>query len=343
MAVVWSWAFGNETKATLEDYMGFYFPRTGGTQAPATGATNVYSYASFPGTKYSWQTSSERSITFPGEMPGAGRVAGAVKYTGGTWNYSSGPLLEIRGTVDPNDMWAYIYFSSTGVASAIVDNTFSGTVSIPANDWVYLMIDYDMTVNNQVTASFYKDGALFAGPTTDASGPGAAETAAKISSGGFGSSNGLTAQVIGYDTGTTAAQAATPYFVTRLEPNDDTSETGVWTPSTGSTNVGVTAGAYDNATYTQEATPSSGDDVVTEVNNLTTQLGVTAGLVLGATNHTYSSGTNIQAFASVRDSGATYTNGATVVPDQNDTTYAYATTTFGLSGTSTINVKYEVV
>jgi len=347
MAVVWSWAFGNETKTDLESFMAFQFPVGGGTQAPQTGTGDVYTYAAFPGTKYSWGTSSNRLLIAPTINLGAGRVAVAVKAQTDWYGGTGAPLLQVTGIADPNDMVAYMYVSnaSTGAISCYVDNTFAGTTSVTVSNWHYLCISFDfgVTTPNSATATFFVDGTQVA-TGTDSSGPTGTETQVQIKNGGFaGYGNlALTAQIIAYSDATSEADAATPKFVSRLAPNADTSTTGTWTPSSGATNVGVTAGTYDNAEYTLETTPSSGDQVITEVNNLATQLGVTPGIVAGATNHTYSSGTNLQAFASVKDSTGVFVDGATVTPDQADTTYAYATTT-AVTGSSIINVKYEVV
>lgn len=348
MAVVWSWAFGSEGKSPMETYLGFEYINGGGTQAPFTGADNVYSYASYPGTKYSWGTSAVRGFRFPSTVaaPGAGTVAVALKAKTTWYANQSSPLLLVEGVSDPTDMLALMYVSNaaTSTIAMYVDSTLVGTISLTLDDWHYVAISYDfgVTTPNTATATFFVNGAQVA-TGSDSSGPTGTETKVRITSGGFSNTLGLVAQCISYDTGTSQADAAAPIFVTRVTPNADTSDVGTWSPASGGTNqVTVTAGAYNNATYAQEATPSSGDNVVTEVNNLATQLGLTPGIVRAGTNHTYSSGTNLQAFASIRDSGGAYTNGATVTPDQNDTTYAYGTST-GLTGSSTINVKYEVV
>ena len=345
MAVVWSWAFGSEGRSILLTYMGFVFPKSFAVQAAYTGADNVYSYASYPGTKYSWGTTSERTIVFPGILPGAGRAAAAVKAKT-TWDSDlNSVLIKVKGVTDPGDMQAYMWIddATTGVVGCIIDDFEAGTALLTLENWHYLCISYDfgVTTPGTATATFFIDGIQVA-TGSDSTGPTGTETQAKIESGGFSDTLALTAQVIGYDTGTSEADAATPVFVTRVAPSADTSDVGTWSPASGGTNqVAVTAGNYDNATYTQEATPSSGDNVVTQA-VLATELGLTPGIVRGGTNHTYSSGTNLQAFASIRDSGGAYTNGATVTPDQADTTYAYGTST-GLTGASTINVKYEVV
>ena len=348
MAVVWSWAFGSEGKSPMETYLGFEYINGGGTQAPFTGADNVYSYASYPGTKYSWGTSALRGFRFPSavEAPGAGRVAVAIKAKTTWYSNQASPLLKIEGINDPGDMFANMYVSNAGTStiSMFVDNTLVGTTTLSLDDWHYVAVSYDfgVTTPNTATATFFVDGSQVA-TGSDSSGPTGTETKVRITTGGFSNTLGLVAQCVVYDTGTSEADASAPIFVTRVAPNADTSDVGTWSPASGGTNqVAVTAGAYNNATSTVDAAPSSGDNVVTEVNNLSTQLGLTPGIVRGGTNHTYSSGTNLQAFASIRDSGGAYTNGATVTPDSADTTYAYGTST-ALTGSSTINVKYEVV
>ncbi len=348
MAVVWSWAFGSEGKSPMETYLGFEYINGGGTQAPFTGADNVYSYASYPGTKYSWGTSAVRGFRFPSTVaaPGAGTVAVALKAKTTWFGNTSSPLLLIEGVGDPTDMQALMYVSnaSTSTIAMWVDSTFAGTISLTLDDWHYVAISYDfgVTTPNTATATFFVDGSQVA-TATDNSGPTGTETKVRITSGGFSNTLGLVAQCVAYDTGTSEADASAPIFVTRVAPNQDTSDAGSWSPASGGTNqVAVTAGTYNNATSVVDAAPSSADNVVTEVNNLSAQLGLTPGIVRGGTAHSYSSGTNLRAICSVRDSGGVYSDSPPFTPDENDTTYGYATST-GLTGSSTINVKYEVV
>ena len=340
MAVVWSWAFGAETHTELA-LMGW--SGVNNQTVPTTGAGKVYTYASFPGTKYSLETREGYVVQAPPILPNIGSFATAFK---GQTSYDNGGVaLEVRGIDGPytNKIDMYVTNEGAGTFTARIDGTVVGTVTLPVGDWHYVSITYDMSTTT-TSASFYANGTLFASGTDTSY--TFAHSGVLLRAGGLGHylpEGSLHAQFIAYDSGTSAADAATPIFVSRLTPNADTSTVGTWTPSTGATNIGVTAGdPFDNATYTQEATPSSGDNVVTEVNNLSTQLGLTPGVVRGGTAHTYSSGTNLTAFASIRDSGGAYSDGATVTPDESDTTYGYSTST-GLTGSSTINLKYEVV
>jgi len=339
MAVHWSWAFGAETRTQLIDDMEWASPSAGGTQQPTTGAGNVYTYPAFPGTKYSFELSNVRALQTPaGSFVSAGTVTVAAKMNNSFYNSHTSPLIQVQGG-STRAINVYCTTPATGVFSMYLDSVLAGTFTLILANWYYVALVYDISTVNW-TADLYIDGvSVVNGASVEPSG----ETTGFYEIGGCGT-NALFGQIISYDTGTVTATAVAPIFCSRLAPNADTSETGAWAPSVGVTNIGVTAGdPLDTATYTQEASPSSGDDVVTEVNNLVAQLGLTAGTVLGATNHTYSEGTAVQAFASCRDSGGAYVDGSTITPNAADTTYAFATATAGLTGTSTINCKYEIV
>ena len=339
MAVHWSWAFGAETRTQLNDDMEWTAPSVGGTQQPVTGVGNVYTYPAFPGTKYSYQLSPVRALQTPaGSFVSAGTVTVAAKMITAFYNSHTSPLIQVQGG-SARAINVYCTTPATGVFSMYLDSVLAGTFTLALSNWYYIALVYDISTVNW-TADLYIDGvSVVNGASVEPSG----ETTGFYEIGGCATFANF-GQIISYDTGTVTATAVAPIFCSRVAPNADTSETGTWVPSSGATNVGVTAGdPLDTATYTQEASPSSGDNVVTEANNLTVQLGLTAGTVLGATNHTYSEGTAVQAFASCRDSGGAYVNGSTVTPNAADTTYAFATATAGLTGTSTINCKYEIV
>jgi len=338
MAVVWSWAFGAETHTEL-DFMGW-----GGVSnqtVPVTGAGKVYTYSSFPGTKYSLELRKGFMVTAPPLLPATGSVATAFKVQSTYDNNNT--VLDIVGNVDGDRCEIVVTNSSTGTVAGRVNGTVAGTATLPAGDWHYVSFTYDMSTTTY-SAEFFANGVSFGSATNSNFTNAQTGVAVRIEGvGQFIPNASLHAQLLAYDNATSAADAATPMFVTRLDPNLDTSAVGSWTPSSGGTNVGVTGtNPYDNSTYTEESSPSSADNVVTQVSNLATQLGITPSTVLGATAHTYSSGSSIQAFASIRDSGGAYTDGATVTPNVGDTTYAFATST-GITGTSTINLKYEIV
>lgn len=340
MAVSWSWAFGQESSLTLETEMEWQFSQT----TTAVGQpSNLFTYT-YPGSpaRFSW---AQDDVLFNSnvELPTAvflptGWITLAYYVDG---SYSDGRYLIQVNAASLRHISIRMDDDSAESFELFVDNVFKEAFVMAANNWQYVALKYDMsgaTWSGQV----YVNGVAATAAYTDA-GVAAPLGVHRMSGIGAGTRTMYIAQLIIYDDLADAGEV--PLFVTRIAPNADTSETGTWVPSAGATNFGVTNNdPFDSTTYTEEVTPSSGDDVVTEVNNLAVQLGVVAGSVIGVTNHTYSSGTAIDAFASVRDSGGAYADGATVTPDASpDTTYAFATATAGLTGASVIECKYEIV
>lgn len=224
--------------------------------------------------------------------------------------------------------------------SLYVDNVFKETFTLPLNDWQYVSLQYDFTATLWEGRAYVNGAAATAAYTDSRS---AETTGITLLAGCVGGTRAsLFAQIAIYDD--TADAGQTPYYCTRVAPDTDTSTVGTWVPTGADNHSSTNTDPFSAASYTEEATPSSGDQVVTSLAALNTALGVTAGTVVGCTAHTYSSGTAVQAFAAVRDSGGSYAVGATVTPDTPpDTTYAFATQTAGFTGTSTINFKYEIV
>jgi len=343
MAVSWSWAFGLEDVATLED-MGWFYHATGSTREPQTGADKVYSYPAFPGTKYSWASGAVRGFNFPtAPFVSIGSVAVAVKADTSWYQSNAIPIIAVMEGAGTRGCRVYCSNTLANTITCIVGDVIAGTFTLTPDDWHYISINYDISTIIW-DATFWANGVQVASGSNSGRN---ANTTGHYRTGGFSNTLALNAQVIVYDSGTTASDAAAPIFCTRVTPNaDDLVQTvGTWAPSTGSDNFAVTnENPFDETTYTRETTPSSGDAVVTEATNLVTQLGITSSSVLGATNHTYSVGTGVTAFAGCRDSGeASFTTGTTIAPDAGDTTYAYATATAGLTGTSTIECQYKIV
>jgi len=338
MAVVWSWAFGAEDQTVLAE-MGFNSVN-GFPAAPTSAVGETYTYPAYPGTKYSWETGGFRWLEYPVQVSEiTGSVAVAIKALGNWYQNVNGWLAGLE-TGSGRSIYCYCSNDGLGTISCFVDNVFAGSFTATAGDWHYISITYDVSTVNWA-ASFWKDGVQVAtGTSTEV-----AETVVRYRNGSFGNASGVAAQIIVYDGATSAADAATPIFVTRVPPNADGADVGTWVPTGGPVTdfAATNSNPFDPTTYTENAAPASGHNVVTEIDNLVVQLGLTAGSVLGATNHTYSIGTALQAFASCRDSGGAFVDGVTITPDAADTTYAFATATAGLTGTSTIECKYEIV
>ena len=342
MAVTWSWAFGSETLAVLTGKMEYVSPTGGGTQQPTSAAGDTYTYASFPGTKYSWSTTYGRSLNTPGgAFQANGTVAMALKSNTDWYASANAPLIHIETGSGKEIVMRPSVGGGVATVSCYIHGTLAGTFTLAANDWHYLAINYNVS-GATWNASFWADGVQKATGTGISA---SAETTGYYRTGGYSDNSvALCGQIVVYDSATAAATAAAPIFVSRVAPNADAAGTGTWTPSTGATDFGVTAGdPLDVTEYTQEATPSSADNVVTEVNNLAAQLGASAAAAaISATNHTYSSGTGVVVNASTGVSGS-YVTGGNVTPNAADTTYAFGTKSTGMTGTPTIQCKYTVV
>lgn len=342
MAVSWSWAFGQESSLTLETEMEWQFSST----ASAVGQpSNLFTYT-YPGSpaRFSW---AQDDVLFNSnvELPTAvflptGWITLAYYVDG---SYSDGRYLIQVLAASTRHISIRMDDDSAESFELFVDNVFKEAFVMAANNWQYVALKYDMsgaTWSGQV----FVNGVAATAAYTDA-GVAAPLGGYRLSGIGAGVRTMYIAQFIIYDSLLDAGEV--PLYVTRIAPNADTAEIppGGWSPSVGLTDFGVTNNdPFDSSTYTEQAAPNSGDNMVTEVNNLAVQLGVVAGSVIGVTNHTYSSGTALQAFASVRDSGGVYADGATITPDASpDTTYAFATGTVGFTGASVVECKYEIV
>ena len=132
-------------------------------------------------------------------------------------------------------------------------------------------------------------------------------------------------QIITYDDPTDSGEV--PRFVTRVEPNADGTNVGIWTPSTGSDDYAVLASPIDASTYTENTSPSPGDRVEVLTNaggdDLSDALGTTPSVIDSVAVHSMSSGQSINARAVVGD-GTSETTGSTVAISAADPTYAVA-------------------
>lgn len=343
MAVVWSYAFGAESSSVLAD-MGFVIVVAGGTNAPTSTAADTYTYPAFGGTKYSWSTSAVRRVATPALAVVDGAVTVAIKANTDWYASSNSPLLRLNGSSGQNINF-YCTNSGTGTMSLYVDNTLAGTTTLTLNDWHYLAFVYDVS-GTTWTCDLHVNGSV--APTisgSDNSGV-SASTTVTYETGGFSNTLALCAQIIVHDSSSGLSTVRTPYFATRIELNTPVAGdvTGTWTAGgTGppANNLAAVSGSFDKATYTQNSAPSSSDSIKFDTVALNTALGLTSGSVLSATNHSWSSGTALQAqaYAGV---GGSYTAGDAVTPDASDSTYAFGTKNT-LSGTDVVQCKYQIV
>jgi len=336
MGLRWCWAFGQESSALLESDMGWDWGSTSTGQGQPV-SSPVYTYPGSP-TRYSWSQDDGGFNTFaiPNQVwVNRGWVAIAILNTS---NLNFARLINVVGSSSNRNI--YLQCNGGSAINLYVDNVFKEQFSVTIGDWNYIALQYDMSTATWEGRAWV-NGAAATANYTDPRSPetGAGQIYFSGVSGGTRSS--YYAQIAVYDDPADAGQ--TPYYCTRIAPDTDTSVVGTWTPTAADNHSSTNSDPFNPSSYTEEATPSSGDQVTTSVAALNTALGITAGTVVGCTNHTYSSGTNLQAFAAVRDSGGAYGVGDTVTPDTSDTTYAFATQTAGFTGTSTVNFKYEIV
>ena len=325
--------------------MGFGVSSSAGANAPSS--TNVYTYTGSP-TRYSWGMETDQAtsgITLPGNAC-AGLTEGWVQapfyaeIASGYDNFKV--VIEVLGSGSGRNI--RIDTTSTGALTLYVDNTFKeSTQPYDFTSWKVVALQWSMT-SSTWKGRIYVDGVAATAEYTDAR---IAETSASIRLGPgpgkdtSGVPGAWLGQVILWDSYSDAG--ATPYFVTRAEPTSDGTNIGTWTPSTGTDDFAVVDSPFDASTYTQDSLPVASNRCEVVTSTLATALGVTPSSVLGASAHTFSEGQAITARAIVGPSGGTETAGDAVGISASATTYAHATTTAALTGTSTLDLVYEVV
>lgn len=351
MAVSWCWAFGQESSAVLEGQMEWEFDNISAANGQPSN-TFTYTYVGSP-PRFSWAQGSgfnATHFTLPAKafVP-AGWVTFAIYNdgtTGGAY-LTNNRVVQVTGAITTRAIWIQVQNGGTSTFSLFVDNVFKASFTMVINNWHYVALQYNMGVNPWEGRVFV-DGTAATALFTD---PQNVETLGAVTFQAItsGTRTNYFAQAAIYNS--TADTAELPRFVTRISPDTDSSDTGTWVPPSGAgAQVAVTANdPFNNATFTEDAAPASGDQVTTTfAAPLSTQLGVAAGLIDGITGHSYSSGTAIQCFAATGAAGA-FTSGANYTPDLVDTTYGFATapinpaTAVAWAPGDTVQLKYEIV
>ncbi len=349
MAVHWSWPWGQESSLELETNMGWDFRLTSSSNGQPD-STTVYTYANSP-TRYSWAQDDaifNNYFTLPivAWVP-AGWLC-APFYAAGALNDSI--MLEVKGGSSGKRI--YVEARQTGTGKLYVDDTWKANFAgLTSNNWHFLALQYDMSSGNW-SGQVYLDGVAVTSAYTE---PEPAETSGNYILHGF--TSGIRATywggIIVYNS--TGDSGEVPRFVTRVAPNADGTgvggTVGTWNPSSGAGNPDFSVTNTDpftNSSFTQESSPSSSDQCVTEVTNMATQLGITPSAIDGITGHTYSSGTGVTV-QSGTGSGASYTSGDNAVPNSGDTTYCFSTAPVDPTGggawssATTVRFRYKVV
>ena len=257
-----------------------------------------------------------------GTMNSAGWFAASVRADGtfGTVGLSYDMIGFTDGTttvkVSPTT-WAATTTIALSINGSVVA-TSTATASI--NQFHRLALKYDGSTTT-LTISVYLDGVEIIAPQT-------------------GTITALTAADLRPTLRPCAASAATHYadlacwdstsdsgevaafYASAALPTSDDSDSGGWTKSTGSTFHGVLT-PWDVSTYAEEASPTSGDYVLTGCESIAARTGITPANIHGATAHLAASGGgDVQAI--IQD---TSTTGSTVTTHATDPTLAYVTST----------------
>jgi len=313
MAMVWSWAFGNETEADLEsigfDLSSFAFSGAGAAwtaESTSVDPLNAYTYSGAVAPRYSLgadtdggNTSSEATLILPGAAyPGDGTGAtakGIFAFAYRATNasvFQRGPrLLEVLTTYSTNACYIRTTASS-GAISLYLDNAFKGTSTpVDAGNWNYIALVFDMTTTT-FSGSLYVNGALEASGTQGTFGTGGINLLRlRNTQYGSGGATSLFGQFITYDDPVAdLADAVSPdNFVTRVVPTVNGSTTGLWT-ATGAASLALAVSPpIDNTTYAGIASPSPGDRFDVDAgSNLQTLLGINPSSIKGATVHSVS-------------------------------------------------------
>ena len=341
MAYRWSWSWGSESIVVLAD-MGFafsssYFAPTSAQQYKPVGAP----------TKYSMATDYDEQLHLPNAVvAGMDQGVVSVAFKSASVNYS--PWYSIITVESSGGTGNYIRVTSAGALNLYVDGSYASTSAVAYDfmSWRFVSLHFDFRVNPWVF-KITVDGVASTGPDTASL---AADTVGTVYTGSPNTTDEhwFNGQIIVQDE---YADVASPRYVTRISPDADTSETGTWTPTTAGSNFASTGvDPFDAATYTEEGTPSAGDDVITSyASDLTTLLGGVPASVELVTVHSYSTGAANTARAEVGDAGGATTTVGTTTLIGSDTTYAYASApvapgdSAAWDGADIPKCKYEVV
>lgn len=348
MGVVWSWAMGPETHAEMN--------AMGWTMANCTSSNDsadIYSYSGSPPRWSRYNTSDARTpYDFPSDalagMGDSGWLTVAWKNRLG----SSVPAgAECYGPIwaapAANQGWPTSFFNPGNGNSlrCYIAGVFKATTA--AYDWSnfhYLAFRYDHTTD-VYQGEFYIDGNLEL--TSSQSNRTAYPGVPPILKWNYASQPtgaGTIAQFVFFDSSTPASEAANPYFVTRISPNDDVTGVGTWDPvaSPGSAaQAPLLVSPYDSTTIVSASSPTTGDKFIVATDNgslttLDTLLGTTtvtpagAPSIAGITCHTFSSGSGVVSVkAGVKDASASSTvYGSASLVDGSSLNYISATSAF---------------
>ena len=333
MAYKWSWAFGPETVADLNDYTGW----TPDQLTPNfTNTTNVvkHTWLGDLTDKYSVGLRNGFYLSAdPSWFAAEGWFSGYFYVGGSSAWVNDAPLLRIRGGISSRDT----YIRTTGgngftLHLGELGTKFTGSISgLASSTWHHLGFKYNMTVNGTWTGQLYING------VEDISGSTSSvllqtEANANIQLGGVRGAdptptNGSWwSDIISYDD----QSDPNPYgqWVSRVKVFNDVAESGSWSPAS---NSGVSPGPQATNLYgpvdatpvVAESTPTTGEFVRVKSEDLGTTLGLSSFDSYGFTSHNFASGSSvINIIPKFQLDSGVYITGSSVIDGIN--AYAYA-------------------
>ena len=321
MAMIWSWAFGNETQADLES-IGFTFSTDAAGSAvigPASSAVdplNAYTYSGSP-TRYSWEFDSSaennnnrnQRIYFPAPAIPNNKGIVAIARRAGSPIFGANDRSLLRVEVANGDQFEAKSKGATGTVELRVDGQFKGTsAAIDASKWNYFALVFDCSAS-PFTGALYINGNLEASGSDVRTGAEPYTIDAIYSqttqSGSLYGTNLLGQMIVYDDPVADLADAVSPdNFVTRVLPNANGSTVGAWQFIVASGTDGATDPFNDTLFQSASASftstigpvgPVAGFNLTigattVPVNSVTsdTFLAVGTGLGTGLTGQTYS-------------------------------------------------------
>jgi len=315
MAVKWSWAWGAETAATLETDAGWDFSSTSAsnvTSYPTGGlpaGVPEFTYAGSP-TRY---TIALRSATTARSPLNIGAPQGWLSshfYLADASGFSNYEIFHVYATT--NGRSVYVLAHGPDTLKLYVDNTFKEqtVATFPPLTWHNIALKYDMS-GATWSGQLYMNGVAVTAAHTDA---GTSQTSCYFRLSGLRNTSlvtgGFWAGLVHYDSLADAGELSR--YVTRANPTADISSTfGAWVPAVNQSAELVSP--LDTATTVDAAAPIPTDFLTINVNNLSTQLGISPNIT-GVSVHGYASGTGSSVVAGVSSSsGVSFVDGAAVV------------------------------
>ena len=320
MAIKWSWQFHDENMTTLQslgwesNHTTLIRPSTAYRFAPE-GANVSGSVMEFYSSGY--------YVKLPGGIgPDEGAICWAERvpdnqtYASNFYKiFLSNPNGSIHAYVPAANPYVRLY----------VDNVLKAVgATVNIHSWNFWTLKYSCTGSTWY-ASLWLNGEEYISEQSDAAtAQSSGQTVTLYGPSRGAASYGPIANIIVYDA--YADDSEKVRYVTRLDPNTDTSETGTWAPDSGTDNFARLGSGFNASTYTQESSPSVGDEVITSFSgNIAASLGVTPTAVNAVTVHAMSTGLNNVTRAEVGDQGGSGTTAGADTVNSNDTTYQYAT------------------